>query len=250
MGAHPHADLARPDRPLLRPVLHRRASTRASTSRAAPSSRCKSTRGDRRRRRHPRARSTASGSATSRSRASASAADVLIRVAAQPGGEAAQQAVVDQGPAPPSARPTTTIAASRWSARASPASWRGPARSRCCSPSPASWPTSGSASNGSSASAAVATLVHDAILTIGFFAADPDRLQPLEHRGDPDHHRLLAQRHGRHLRPHPRDPAQVQADAGARHHRPRHQPDAGAHDHDVADAGAGAASRSSSSAAR
>ncbi len=58
---------------------------------------------------------------------------------------------------------------------------------------------------------AVATLVHDAILTIGFFAATQTRLQPVEHRGDPDHHRLFAERHGRHLRPHPRDAAPLQA---------------------------------------
>ena len=97
---------------------------------------------------------------------------------------------------------------------------------------------------------AMATLIHDAILTVGFFAADADRLQPVEHRGDPDHHRLFAERHRRHLRPHPRAPAPLQADAARRPDRPRHQPDAGAHDHDVADARCSRSSRSTSSAAR
>jgi len=78
--------------------------------------------------------------------------DVLIRVATQPGGEAAQQGVVDKVktvilPADYDYRRIEVVGP-----RVS-ASWRIPARSPCSSPSPASWPTSGSASNGSSPSA-------------------------------------------------------------------------------------------------
>ena len=45
---------------------------------------------------------------------------------------------------------------------------------------------------------------------------DRDRVQPDQYRGDPDDHRLLAQRHRRRLRPHPRKSAQVQEDADRR----------------------------------
>ncbi len=57
--------------------------------------------------------------------------------------------------------------------------------------------------------AAVATLVHDAILTVGFFAATQIDFNLHEPRRDPDDHRLFAQRHRRHLRPHPRNAAQA-----------------------------------------
>ena len=46
--------------------------------------------------------------------------------------------------------------------------------------------------------------------------ADADRLRPDQHRGAAHHPRLFAQRHRRHLRPHPRDAAPLQADADAR----------------------------------
>ena len=141
--------------------------------------------------------------------------DVLIRVAAQPGGDAAQQAVVDKvrgalGDA------TTTIAASRWSARA--------CRANC-------WPTARSALvlaivgilvyiwfrfEWQFALGAMIANVHDVVLTIGFFVAHPDRLRPDQHRGAPDDHRLFAERHRRHLRPHPRDAAPLQEDADCR----------------------------------
>ena len=50
-------------------------------------------------------------------------------------------------------------------------------------------------------------------------------------RGDSDHHRLLGERHHRHLRPHPREPAlQAPRVAGEGRQRQR-QPDAVAHHH-------------------
>ena len=95
---------------------------------------------------------------------------VLIRIATQPGGEEAQQAVVEKVRAALGTDGLRLPPRRGGRARACRANWPGPGRSRCCSPSPGSWPTSGSASNGSSPSAAVATLVHDAVLTVGFFA--------------------------------------------------------------------------------
>ena len=43
----------------------------------------------------------------------------------------------------------------------------------------------------------------------------PGRFRPDQHRGAADHSRLFAQRHRRHLRPHPRDAAALQEDADA-----------------------------------
>ena len=65
---------------------------------------------------------------------------------------------------------------------------------------------------------------------------DADRLRPHQHRGAADHPRLFAQRHRRHLRPYPRDAAALQEavdggsaerldqrDAVALDHHPRHR---------------------------
>ena len=57
--------------------------------------------------------------------------------------------------------------------------------------------------------------VHDIVLTIGFMSVTPDRLRPHQHRGAADDSRLFAERHRRHLRPYPRDAAALQEDADA-----------------------------------
>ena len=60
-------------------------------------------------------------------------------------------------------------------------------------------------------------------------------------RGDPDHRRLFAQRHGRRVRPRSRESAQIQEDADRATARPVDEPDAVAHDPDRRDDAAGAA---------
>ena len=49
--------------------------------------------------------------------------------------------------------------------------------------------------------------VHDLVLTVGFMSLTADRLRPHQHRGAAHHPRLLAQRYGGDLRPHPRNAA-------------------------------------------
>ncbi len=79
--------------------------------------------------------------------------------------------------------------------------------------------------------------------------ADADRLRSDQHRGAADHSRLFAQRHRRHLRPHPRDAAALQenADGGPAEHLG--QRDAVALDHHPRHGDAWRCSRCSSSAA-
>ena len=57
--------------------------------------------------------------------------------------------------------------------------------------------------------------VHDIVLTIGFMSITPGRFRPDQYRGAADHSRLFAQRHRRDLRPHPRNAAALQENADA-----------------------------------
>ena len=70
---------------------------------------------------------------------------------------------------------------------------------------------------------------------------DADRLRSHQHRGAADHPRLFAERHRRHLRPHPRDAAPLQADADAGPAQRLDQRDAVALDHHPRHGDAGAA---------
>ena len=92
--------------------------------------------------------------------------------------------------------------------------------------------------------------VHDLVLTIGFMSVDADRLRPHQHRGAAHHPRLFAQRHGGHLRPHPRNAAALQAHADAGSAQRFGQPDAVALDHHPRHRVAGACWRCCCSAAR
>ena len=53
--------------------------------------------------------------------------------------------------------------------------------------------------------AAVVTVFHDTLITVGAFSLDEQRDISDRHRGDPDPYRLLEQRHHRDFRPHPRE---------------------------------------------
>ena len=53
--------------------------------------------------------------------------------------------------------------------------------------------------------AAVIATAHDILITLGFLAAVPGRDRPADSGGDPDHPRVLAERHHRRLRPHQRE---------------------------------------------
>ena len=66
----------------------------------------------------------------------------------------------------------------------------------------------------------------------GLLLADPARVQPQRRRRDPDHRRLFAERHRRHLRPHPRESAQIPQDGDRAAAQPLAQRDAVAHDGD------------------
>ncbi len=63
---------------------------------------------------------------------------------------------------------------------------------------------------------AAVALVHDVIISIGFLVALRLRVRPDHRRGAADHRRLLGERHGDRLRPHPREP---RARIGARRWR-------------------------------
>jgi preprotein translocase subunit SecF len=135
--------------------------------------------------------------------------DVLIRIATQPGGDAAQQAAVQ--------RVQATLGAEDYTYR----------RVEVVGPRVSgelAW--SGSLSliatvvgillyiwfrfEWQFGIAAVATLVHDVLVTIGFFAVLQIDFQPYQHRGDPDHSRLFAQRHRRSVRSRAGDSPAVQ----------------------------------------
>ena len=76
-----------------------------------------------------------------------------------------------------------------------------------------------------------------------------DRLRPHQHRGAADHPRLFAERHRRHLRPHSRNAAPLQADADAGPAQHLGQLDAVALDHHPRHRDAGACWRCCCSAA-
>ena len=54
---------------------------------------------------------------------------------------------------------------------------------------------------------AVVATIHDLLITLAFLGVLPLRPEPERHRRDPDDHRLLDERHDRHLRPRPREHA-------------------------------------------
>ena len=56
--------------------------------------------------------------------------------------------------------------------------------------------------------------VHDIVLTSGS-CRSPDRFRSHQYRGAADHSRLFAERHRRHLRPHPGNAAALQENADA-----------------------------------
>jgi preprotein translocase subunit SecF len=77
-------------------------------------------------------------------------------------------------------------------------------------------------------------------VTLGFFRADPAPGRPQRRRRGPDDRRLFAQRHRRHLRPNPRESAQVPQDGDRPAAQPLAQRDPGADGRHVADDAAGA----------
>ena len=88
---------------------------------------------------------------------------------------------------------------------------------------------------------AVIATVHDVTMMIGLYVDLGHRVQPDQHRGDPDHRRLFDQRYRRRLRPRPREPATIQEDADRGAARPVDEPDAVANGPDRRHDAAGAA---------
>jgi hypothetical protein len=77
---------------------------------------------------------------------------------------------------------------------------------------------------------AVVATIHDLLITLAVLAIFKLRADAQRHRGAADAHRLLDERHHRHLRPHPREHA-LDAPRQHRHDRQRRgQPDAGPDD--------------------
>ena len=83
--------------------------------------------------------------------------------------------------------------------------------------------------------------VHDIVLTIGFMSITPGRFRSHQHRGAADDSRLFAERHRRDLRPDPRNAAALQENADAGTAQRIHQFDAVALDHHPRHGDAGAA---------
>ena len=82
---------------------------------------------------------------------------------------------------------------------------------------------------------ALLTLAHDVAMTLGLLRLHPAAGRPQRRRRVPDDRRLFAQRHGRHLRPHPRESAQIPQDGDPAAAQPVAQRDAGADGGDLAD---------------
>ena len=96
--------------------------------------------------------------------------------------------------------------------RSAPRSAASSGRRRCspsCSRSSRCWPTSPSGSSGASASRPSSPRRTTSLTTIGFIAVHAPRGEPGGGRRGALDGRLLAQRHDHHLRPGPREPAQV-----------------------------------------
>ena len=91
--------------------------------------------------------------------------------------------------------------------------------------------------------------VHDIVLTIGFMSISPGRFRPDQHRGAADDSRLFAERYRRDLRPYPRNAAALQEDADAAAAQRIDQFDAVALDHHPRHGDAGACWRCCCSAA-
>ena len=78
---------------------------------------------------------------------------------------------------------------------------------------------------------AVVATIHDLLVTLRVPGLLPLRPVAERHRRDPDDHRLLGQRHDRHLRPRAREHARHAARQPRAHRQRRGQPDAGPHRH-------------------
>ena len=78
--------------------------------------------------------------------------------------------------------------------------------------------------------AIVATL-HDVLVTLAFLAFFQYDMTLNVIAAHPDGHRLLGERHHRHLRPRPREPALMRREIAERGHQPARQPDARTNHH-------------------
>ena len=183
------------------------------------------------------ARSIGCSSAKRASRSSAGPTTYQIRLPKPQGGDAAANARRRQVRADDrrslSGR-ARSIRSKRCRAR-SARSWPRTARWRSASRCSGSRSTSGSGSNGSSASARWSRSAHDVAMTLGLFRLHPASGRPQRRRRVPDHRRLFAQRHGRHLRPDPRESAQVPEDGDPAAAQPVVERDAGANGGDLVD---------------
>ena len=128
--------------------------------------------------------------------------DILIRIEAQAGGDEAQQAAVDKTQRRPWAQALNTAALKSWDQK-----YQASLPSRASSP----WSLSifcvlfyiWFQFEWQFAVGAVLSLLHDVVLSIGLFCLIGLEFNLSDHCRNSDHRRLLLERHGCGLRPHP-----------------------------------------------